>query len=59
MPHPIDVMVGNRIRRCRMQLGLSLGELGQILGVTFEQMEKYENRTNSMNCRRSMKRPSP
>src|ERR1700692_91247 len=43
MPHPIDVMVGKRVRLRRVQLGLSQTELGKKLGVTFQQGQKYEN----------------
>jgi transcriptional regulator with XRE-family HTH domain len=52
MPHPIDVMVGKRIRLRRVQLGLSQTELGQKLGVTFQQIQKYENGTNRVSCSR-------
>src|SRR5262249_15649251 len=52
MPHPIDVMVGKRIRLRRVQLGLSQTELGQKLGVTFQQVQKYENGTNRVSCSR-------
>ena len=52
MPHPIDVMVGKRIRLRRVQLGLSQTELGHKLGVTFQQMQKYENGTNRVSCSR-------
>jgi transcriptional regulator with XRE-family HTH domain len=52
MPHPIDVMVGKRIRLRRVQLGLSQTELGHKLGVTFQQIQKYENGTNRVSCSR-------
>ena len=52
MPHPIDVMVGKRIRLRRVQLGLSQTELGHKLGVTFQQVQKYENGTNRVSCSR-------
>src|SRR5262249_56737367 len=52
MPHPIDVMVGKRIRLRRVQLALSQTELGQKLGVTFQQIQKYENGTNRVSCSR-------
>ena len=52
MPHPIDVMVGKRIRLRRVQLGLSQTELGQKLGVTFQQVQKYENGANRVSCSR-------
>jgi transcriptional regulator with XRE-family HTH domain len=52
MPHPVDVMVGKRIRLRRVQLGLSQTELGHKLAVTFQQIQKYENGTNRVSCSR-------
>src|SRR3974377_1705740 len=52
MPHPIDVMVGKRIRLRRVQLGLSQTELGPHLGSAFQQIQKYENGTNRVSCSR-------
>jgi transcriptional regulator with XRE-family HTH domain len=52
MPHPIDVTVGKRIRLRRVQLGLSQTELGKKLGVTFQQVQKYENGANRVSCSR-------
>jgi transcriptional regulator with XRE-family HTH domain len=52
MPHPIDVMVGKRIRLRRVQLGLSQTELGKKLGVTFQQVQKYENGANRVSASR-------
>jgi transcriptional regulator with XRE-family HTH domain len=52
MPHPIDVMVGKRIRLRRVQLGFSQTELGKKLGVTFQQVQKYENGANRVSCSR-------
>lgn len=51
-PHPIDVMVGQRVRLRRGQLGLSRAALGQKLGVTFQQVQKYESGVNRMSCSR-------
>src|SRR4030088_3227434 len=52
MPHPIDVMVGKRVRVRRVQLGLSQTELGKKLGVTFQQVQKYENGANRVSSSR-------
>ena len=41
-----DVLIGHRIRARRMQLGLSQTELGAAIGVTFQQIQKYEKGTN-------------
>ena len=52
MPHPIDVIVGKRIRLRRLQLSLSQTDLGQKLGVEFQQVQKYEKGTNRVSCSR-------
>ena len=44
-PNPIDVYVGKRMRMRRTLLGLSQDELGKSLGVTFQQVQKYERGT--------------
>ena len=52
MPHPIDVIVGKRIQLRRLQLSLTQTGLGQKLGVTFQQVQKYEKGTNRVSCSR-------
>jgi transcriptional regulator with XRE-family HTH domain len=52
MPHPIDVIVGKRIRLRRLQLSLSQTDLGQKLGVAFQQVQKYEKGTNRIGASR-------
>ena len=42
VPNPADVHVGGRIRMRRMILGISQEKLGTVLGVTFQQVQKYE-----------------
>ena len=42
-PDPVDVEVGQRIRIQRLQSGLSQTALAEQLGVTFQQVQKYEN----------------
>ena len=44
-PNPVDVYVGKRMRMRRTLLGLSQEELGKALGVTFQQVQKYERGT--------------
>lgn len=39
---PIDVHIGHRLRAQRVALGLSQAELGAALGITFQQIQKYE-----------------
>ena len=45
-PNPIDVHVGDRIRSRRVLLGLSQGNLGAVMGLTFQQVQKYERGLN-------------
>jgi transcriptional regulator with XRE-family HTH domain len=45
-PNPIDVHVGARVRQRRMQIGLSQEKLGDKIGVTFQQIQKYEKGVN-------------
>jgi transcriptional regulator with XRE-family HTH domain len=52
MPHTIDVMVGKRIRLRRLQLTLSQTDLARKLGLTFQQVQKYEKGTNRVSCSR-------
>ncbi|NGO55869.1 helix-turn-helix transcriptional regulator [Mesorhizobium camelthorni] len=43
---PVDVIIGRRLRARRQSLGLSQRKLGEILGVSFQQVQKYERGTN-------------
>lgn len=51
-PNPIDVHVGSRIRLRRNMLGLSQEKLGENLGITFQQIQKYEKGTNRVGASR-------
>jgi transcriptional regulator with XRE-family HTH domain len=51
-PTPIDVLVGQNIRICRLQRGLTQTELGQRIGVSFQQVQKYENGANRVGASR-------
>ena len=51
-PDPTDVHVGSRIRLRRNMLGLSQEKLGEAVGVTFQQMQKYESGTNRVGASR-------
>jgi transcriptional regulator with XRE-family HTH domain len=51
-PNPIDVYVGGRVRLRRKMLGLSQEKLGQKLGITFQQIQKYEKGTNRIGASR-------
>jgi transcriptional regulator with XRE-family HTH domain len=52
MPNPIDVHVGTRIRMRRMLVGMSQEKLGERLGLTFQQVQKYEKGTNRVSASR-------
>lgn len=49
-PHQIDIHVGNRLRARRLVLGLSQEKLGERLGITFQQIQKYEKGTNRVSA---------
>lgn len=51
-PNPIDIHVGKRLRLRRLLLGLSQDRLGQMIGLTFQQIQKYENGTNRISASR-------
>jgi transcriptional regulator with XRE-family HTH domain len=46
----LDAQLGERIRRRRRELGLSQSALGGKLGITFQQIQKYENGTNRVSA---------
>ena len=51
-PNPIDVHVGNRVRLQRMLIGISQEKLGERLGLTFQQVQKYEKGINRIGASR-------
>lgn len=51
-PNPIDIHVGNRIRLRRTLLGLSQEKLAALLGLTFQQVQKYEKGMNRVGASR-------
>lgn len=51
-PNPIDKHVGSRVRMRRMMLGMSQEKLGERLGLTFQQVQKYEKGTNRIGASR-------
>jgi transcriptional regulator with XRE-family HTH domain len=52
MPHPVDIYVGKRLRMRRTMLGMSQESLGRSIGVTFQQIQKYERGVNRMGSSR-------
>ncbi len=52
MAHPVDIYVGKRLQEYRKSIGLSQKELGQKIGVTFQQIQKYELAQNRLSISR-------
>src|SRR5690242_9619936 len=52
VPNPIDKHVGSRVRMRRMMLGMSQEKLGDGLGLTFQQVQKYEAGKNRIGASR-------
>jgi transcriptional regulator with XRE-family HTH domain len=52
VPNPVDVHVGNRVRARRTLLGLSQEKLGEAVGLTFQQIQKYERGSNRIGSSR-------
>src|SRR6476469_11228976 len=51
-PNPVDVHVGSRVRMRRMLLGISQDKLGEAIGLTFQQVQKYERGANRIGASR-------
>ena len=51
-PNPVDIHVGGRVRLRRTLLGMSQEKLGQALGLTFQQVQKYERGANRIGASR-------
>ena len=54
-PDPIDVHVGSRLKMRRKLLSMSQGEIGNNLGLTFQQIQKYEKGANRIGSSRLLK----
>jgi transcriptional regulator with XRE-family HTH domain len=52
VPNPIDIRVGARLRLRRNMLGLSQEKLGEAIGLTFQQIQKYERGANRIGASR-------
>jgi transcriptional regulator with XRE-family HTH domain len=50
--NPIDAQVGSRVRLRRMLIGMSQEKLGELLGLTFQQVQKYEKGVNRIGAGR-------
>ena len=55
MPHPVDVHVGKRVRARRLLCGMSQEAFASKLGVTFQQIQKYERGANRISASRLYK----
>src|SRR5215210_3614644 len=51
-PRPIDVVIGARIRVRRLEIGMSQEKLAEALGLTFQQVQKYEKGANRITVSR-------
>ncbi len=51
-PHPVDIHVGGKVRQRRTLLGLSQEKLGEAVGLTFQQIQKYERGANRIGSSR-------
>ena len=51
-PDPIDIHVGNRVRVRRILIGMGQEKLGEELGLTFQQIQKYEKGANRIGASR-------
>jgi transcriptional regulator with XRE-family HTH domain len=51
-PNPIDAHVGSRVRLRRMLIGMSQEKLGEQMGLTFQQIQKYEKGVNRVGASR-------
>ncbi len=51
-PHPVDIQVGRRARECRTLEGMSQTAVAEKLGLTFQQLQKYERGHNRISASR-------
>lgn len=52
MKHPVDVHVGQRVRQRRWMVGMTQQQLGNRVGIKFQQIQKYETGTNRVSASR-------
>ena len=52
MAHPVDLHVGQRIRQRRCLAGMTQQQLGDSVGIRFQQIQKYESATNRISASR-------
>lgn len=49
-PHPVDIAVGEKIKQRRIECGLSQHHVADALGITFQQIQKYETGSNRVSA---------
>ncbi len=52
MPHPVDIHVGQRVRSRRWMVGMTQQQLGETVGIKFQQIQKYETGANRVSASR-------
>lgn len=52
MPHPVDVYVGSVIRKLRRDAGMTQQQLAEMVGIKFQQIQKYETGANRVSASR-------
>ncbi len=52
MAHPVDVYVGQRVRQRRLLLGMTMRQLGNSVGIKFQQIQRYETGTDRISASR-------
>lgn len=52
MKHPVDVHVGKRVRHRRWMVGMTQQQLGEAVGIKFQQIQKYETGMNRISASR-------
>ena len=52
MPHPVDVHVGSAIRKLRRDAGMTQQQLAEMVGIKFQQIQKYETGMNRISASR-------
>ena len=52
MKHPVDIHVGQRVRQRRWMVGMTQQQLGEKVGIKFQQIQKYETGTNRISASR-------
>ncbi|MEL6171602.1 MAG: helix-turn-helix transcriptional regulator, partial [Pseudomonadota bacterium] len=52
MPHVVDVHVGKRIRQRRWLIGMTQQKLAELVGIKFQQIQKYETGANRVSASR-------